>query len=164
MTITTENEYRGNLPEKWETILQDVIEEACDQVDCPYEIEVDVLLTDNNQIHQINLEQRQIDRPTDVLSFPMNEYAAPGDFSDFDEYGTFHPETGELMLGDIVVSMDKVHSQAKEYGHSIERELAFLVAHSMLHLFGYDHMGDEERILMEKKQEEILEKTGYRRS
>ena len=70
----------------------------------------------------------------------------------------FHPESGELMLGDIVISKEKVISQAEEYGHSIEREYAFLIAHSMLHLFGYDHMEDDERMIMEEKQEEILER------
>ncbi len=75
----------------------------------------------------------------------------------------FNPETGELMLGDIVISVDKVTEQAEKYGHSERRELAFLVAHSMLHLCGYDHMEDEERLVMEDKQEEILETEGVQR-
>ena len=75
----------------------------------------------------------------------------------------FNPETGELLLGDIVISIDKVDEQAEKYGHSKERELAFLVAHSMLHLCGYDHMEDDERLVMEKKQEEILAGKGYTR-
>ena len=102
----------------------------------------------------MNLEQRGIDRPTDVLSFPMIEYDAPGDFSVIDEEtgDAFTPETGELMLGDIVISKEKVLSQAEEYGHSPKREYAFLIAHSMLHLFGYDHMEEEERAEMEAHQ------------
>ena len=93
----------------------------------------------------------------------MTSYERPADFSDLEdrEPEAFHPETGELLLGDIIISMDKVKEQAKEYGHSCERELAFLVAHSMLHLMGYDHMEEEERLLMEEKQEEILRKCGY---
>lgn len=93
----------------------------------------------------------------------MADYPVPGDFSDIEERDpdAFHPETGELMFGDIIISMDKVKEQAKAYGHSNTRELAFLVAHSMLHLMGYDHMVEEERIVMERKQEEILKSCGY---
>lgn len=163
MTITVENEYSGKMPMNYKNIIGQIIEEACDYVECPYEACVDVLLTDNEAIHSINLEQRDIDRPTDVLSFPMNEYPAPGDFEEIEEMGCFNPESGELMLGDIVISIDKVYEQAEEFGHSPEREIAFLVAHSMLHLFGYDHMEDDERIVMEEKQKDILEKTGYTR-
>lgn len=163
MTITVENEYTGTMPKDYRTIIEQVVEESCDYVECPFEACVDVLLTDNDSIHEINLEQRDIDRPTDVLSFPMNDYPAPGNFDEIEETGCFDPETGELMLGDIVISIDKVYAQAEEFGHSPEREIAFLVAHSMLHLFGYDHMEDEERLIMEAKQKEILEKTGYTR-
>ena len=110
-------------------------------------------------------QQRGIDRPTDVLSFPMIEYDAPGDFSVIDEEtgDAFNPETGELMLGDIVISKEKVLSQAEEYGHSPKREYAFLIAHSMLHLFGYDHMEEEERAEMEAHQRAIMEKVGIPR-
>ena len=102
----------------------------------------------------MNLEHRGIDRATDVLSFPMLEFDHPGDFSIIDEEtaDVFDPESGELMLGDIVISVDKVLEQAQEYGHSPKREYAFLIAHSMLHLCGYDHMDDEERKVMEEKQ------------
>ena len=127
--------------------------------------EVDVLLTDDENIHQINLDMRQIDNPTDVLSFPMCDFETPGDFSLLEETPEeyFNPDTGELMLGDIVISVEKVKEQAEKYGHSETRELAFLVAHSMLHLSGYDHMEEEERLEMEQKQSEILERRGYRR-
>ena len=106
----------------------------------------------------MNEEFRQIDRATDVLSFPMADYETPGDFSHLDEdAGLFHPDTGELMLGDIVISVDKVFEQAEEYGHSLLREYAFLIAHSMLHLFGYDHMEEVERKEMEMHQKKIME-------
>ena len=142
----------------------EVIEAAIDYVDCPYECEVNLMLTDNETIHAINKEQREIDRPTDVLSFPMAEYEEPADFSKIEEDPmAFDPESGEFLLGDIVISMDKVWEQAENYGHSREREYAFLIAHSMLHLFGYDHMEEEERKDMEKRQEEILTKTKYTR-
>ena len=144
-------------------LAEDVIAFCLSHENFPYEAEVNLTLTDNEEIHRINLEYRQIDRPTDVLSFPMADYPVPGDFSDIEERDpdAFHPETGELILGDIIISMDKVKEQAKAYGHSNTRELAFLVAHSMLHLMGYDHMVDEERKVMEAKQEEILKNCGY---
>ena len=106
----------------------------------------------------MNRQFREIDRATDVLSFPMVDYEKPGDFAFLEEDDScFHPESGELMLGDIVISKEKVTAQAEEYGHTKEREFAFLVAHSMLHLFGYDHMEEGERAIMEQKQREILE-------
>ena len=122
------------------------------------EAEVSVLLTENEEIRRMNREFRQIDRATDVLSFPMIEFDKPGDFSHVEEdyEDCFNPESGELMLGDIVISMDKVAEQAEQYGHSQERELAFLTAHSMYHLFGFDHMVEEEAAVMEKKQRDLL--------
>lgn len=163
MIFEIENVYPEVVLPDYETVIKNVIEAALDYEKCPYEAQVYVLLTDNEEIHEINKEHRQIDRPTDVLSFPMADYPVPGDFSDIEERDpdAFHPETGELILGDIIISMDKVKEQAKAYGHSNTRELAFLVAHSMLHLMGYDHMVDEERKVMEAKQEEILKNCGY---
>lgn len=159
MTVNIEDEAEKMLNIPYEKIIKKVIHEAADYAECPYEAEINVILTDNESIHQINLETREIDRPTDVLSFPTLEYETPGDFSIItDDSYDFNPDTGELMLGDIVISVDKVEEQAQAYGHSTERELGFLVAHSMLHLFGYDHMEEEERIVMEKKQEEILQR------
>ncbi|MDO5291848.1 MAG: rRNA maturation RNase YbeY [bacterium] len=158
MTIHIEYEAEEKLGFDYEAIITNVINEAMDYEECPYESEVEVVITDNERIHEVNKEFREIDRPTDVLSFPMVEYEAPGDFSVLEECDDcFNPETGELLLGDIMISVDKVKEQAASYGHSEERELGFLVAHSMLHLFGYDHMEDDEREVMEKKQEEILQ-------
>ena len=141
------------------------MEAALDYENCPYEAEVNVVLTDNQCVREINREYRGIDSPTDVLSFPMVEYETPSDFRHVEEMfaDCFNPETGELMLGDIMISVDKAEEQADLYGHSLERELAFLTAHSMLHLFGYDHMDEAERAVMERKQEEILENRGYTR-
>lgn len=141
-----------------EAVARKVIEASLDCEGCPYEAEVNLLLTDNAHIHQINLEYRNIDRPTDVLSFPMLEYDSPSDFSAAESgiCDCFNPETGELVLGDIIISMEKVIEQAEKYGHSEEREFAFLITHSMLHLFGYDHMIPEEAKVMEEKQNAIL--------
>ena len=165
MTITIEYEAEKQLDLPYEEIIRDVVNESLDYEKCPYEAEVNVILTDNQAIQEINREHRQIDAPTDVLSFPMVDYEATSDFDHVEDAveDYFNPETGELMLGDIVISVDKVEEQAEKYGHSQTRELAFLVAHSMLHLCGYDHMEEEERLLMEARQNEILERRGYTR-
>ncbi|WP_310605446.1 rRNA maturation RNase YbeY [Anaerosporobacter sp.] len=163
MTINFEYETEIPLNLDYESIITNVVEMASDYEECPYEIEISVVLTDNESIRQINAENRQIDKATDVLSFPMIEYETPADFSAIEEEEPdyyFNPDSGELLLGDIVISVEKVMEQAESYGHSTKRELAFLTAHSMLHLFGYDHMVDEERIVMEEKQNEILNKLG----
>lgn len=158
MTVLFEEEGELTLPLECEELAQRVIEAAADYVECPYEAEVNLLLTMNEEIHEMNRNFREIDRATDVLSFPMVDYEEPGEFDFLEEaMEYFNPETGELMLGDIVISKEKVIAQAEEYGHSIEREYAFLIAHSMLHLFGYDHMEEEERQVMEAKQRDILE-------
>lgn len=165
MTINVEYEAEKRLPLPCEEIIERVVLAALDYEKCPYEAEVNVLLTDNPEIQRINREFRGIDRETDVLSFPMGDFETPSDFERLEEQSEdyFNPETGELLLGDIVISVDKVEEQAEKYGHSTERELAFLVAHSMLHLCGYDHMEEEERLVMERKQEEILAGEGFTR-
>lgn len=165
MTVTVEYEAEKRLDLPWEEIIREIVEASLDFEGCPYEAEVNVILTDNDGIREINRQQRDIDAPTDVLSFPMVDYERPSDFDHVEEAveDYFNPETGELMLGDIVISVDKVEEQAGKYGHSQRRELAFLVAHSMLHLCGYDHMEDGEREEMEARQREILETRGYTR-
>ena len=131
--------------------------QALEAEGCPYEAQVNVILTDDESIRTINRDERGIDNATDVLSFPMAFYENPADFNGLeDQDDVFDPDTGEYVLGDIVISLDHVREQAKAYGHSERRELAFLVVHSMLHLMGYDHMLDSERIRMEEKQEAVL--------
>lgn len=165
MNIFIENETGSDLPENYESIVKDVILASLDFLNCPYECDVEVLFVDNAGIAEINKEFRDIDNPTDVLSFPMIEYDVPGDFSiieeALDEY--LDLDTGNLVLGNIILNVDRIVSQAEEYGHTKRRELAFLTAHSMLHLAGYDHMEDDERIEMERLQEEILNLKGYTR-
>lgn len=165
MTIAIDHEAEEKLNLSEEEIIRDVVLAVLDYEGCPYAAEVNVVVTDNHEIQKMNREYRGIDAPTDVLSFPMLEFTVPSDFSHVEEAfeDCFNPESGELMLGDIILSVDKIREQAESYGHSQERELAFLIAHSMLHLCGYDHMEDEERKEMEAKQEKILELGGYRR-
>lgn len=164
MNIEIEYDYPDQIVPDYNNIIQRVVLKALDYEGCPYEAQVYVLLTGDDEIWAINKEHRKIDRPTDVLSFPMFAYEKPACFAEVEEaFDAFHPDTGELILGDIIISMDKVAAQAEEFGHSRERELAFLVAHSMLHLMGYDHMTDEERVVMEARQEEILRQLSYTR-
>lgn len=164
MTILMENETQEEIDFDYEKVFRQVIGQAAAQEECPYEFEVNLTLTDNEGIRELNRDFRELDVPTDVLSFPMIEYETPGDFSHLEgeEYQLtcFHPETGELLIGDIVVSVERAKEQAREYGHSLKREMSFLVAHSMLHLFGFDHMEEEERVIMEEKQEQILQSLG----
>ena len=136
-----------------------LIEYVTDYVKCPYEPEVSVTVVTRDRIHQMNREFRQVDRPTDVLSFPMAEYGEPADFESEEFLGSLSvsPDTDELLLGDIVLCAEVVKEQAAEYGHSELREFSFLVVHSMLHLFGFDHMEKEEREIMEEHQRKIME-------
>ncbi len=158
MTLNFEEEGILSLPLECEKLALAVIEAALDHVGCPYETEVSLLLTMNEGIRRMNQEFRGIDRATDVLSFPMVDYETAGEFGFLEEHEEyFHPESGELLLGDIVISKEKVLSQAEEYGHSVKREYAFLTAHSILHLTGYDHIEDAERLEMERMQREILD-------
>ncbi len=162
MTVNIDYEADKKLDFDYEKIIRDVINGALDFEECPYETEVNVVLTTNDEIAMINRDYRDLFKPTDVLSFPMIDYVSPGDFSVLEDGLTedfFNPESGELILGDIILSVDKIIEQAASYGHSQQRELGFLV----LHLFGYDHMQDEEREVMEEKQRDILNMLNLKR-
>lgn len=165
MTFYVENETDVTFPFDVEETVEQVAREVLDMEECPYEVQLNVLLTDNEGIQEYNREYRQIDRATDVLSFPNLDFEAPGEFEieEDQEADYFDPDTGELILGDIIISVEKVAEQAESYGHSLKREFAFLVAHSMLHLSGYDHMEPEEAAVMEAKQEQALKKLGITR-
>ena len=134
-----------------EKLIKEVVIRVLEEEKVLPEVDVYITLTNNEEIHKINKEYRDVDRPTDVLSFPMYER---------DEIAGLKNDTDdeiEKILGDIIVSIEKVREQAEEYGHSFERELAYLVTHGMLHLLGYDHMIEEEKAVMRKREEEILE-------
>ena len=148
-----------------QAIIKAIVDEVLDMEGCDYEAQVNVILTDNEGIREVNKEYRDIDRETDVLSFPNLNFEIPG-FTGMDDCfdpSVIDPETEELVLGDIMISVDKVKEQAENYGHSLKREFAFLVAHSMLHLSGYDHMTPEEAKVMEEKQEAVLQKLNITR-
>ncbi len=159
MTININKEVKEEFEFNYEETINDVILASIDYIKCPYECMVEVDIVYNDEIQQLNKEFREIDKPTDVLSFPLVDYEVAGEFDfleETDEFMYFEPESGELLLGNIVLSYDKILSQANEYGHDVRREMAFLVAHSMFHLFGFDHMEEDERIQMEKMQEDVL--------
>ena len=123
---------------------------ACEGVDLPCEI--NALLTDDGGIHQVNLAMRQVDRPTDVLSFPMFDLT-PGEHPD--EYD-IDPETDCVPLGDMCISVERARAQAAEYGHSFEREISYLCVHSVLHLLGYDHMDEGMMKQQMREHEEVI--------
>lgn len=131
---------------------------AVEGVDFP--CEVDILVTSDAEIHALNREARQVDRPTDVLSFPAFDLK-PGELPGPEDAD---PGSGLVPLGDMMISMERVAAQAKEYGHSNRRELAYLTVHSVLHLLGYDHVDEGPmKAQMRAREEAILEELGIRR-
>ena len=134
---------------KMKMLIREAVETTLDFEDFQNHCEVSVTFTDNEGIHELNRKFREVDKPTDVLSFPLFDF----------EGETDEPPVDEIMsnLGDIVISLEKAKEQAEEYGHSFEREVAFLCVHSMLHLLGYDHeTSDEDEVEMRSKQTEIM--------
>ncbi len=117
-----------------------------------------VTVTDNETIRQVNREQRDIDKPTDVLSFPMLFYREPEVLAEPLQEYDYDPETNLVVLGDLMLSHEKIAEQAEEYGHTYQRELCYLTLHGLLHLFGYDHMVDSDKVVMRAREKEILAK------
>ena len=140
-----------------ENIIRNVVQAVLDEEKIIHELYINITLTNNEEIHKINKQYRGVDRPTDVLSFPMYER------DEIPNLRKKQENSVEEILGDIIISIPKVREQAEEYGHSFERELAYLTTHGMLHLLGYDHMVDEEKEQMRKQEEKILEKLNITR-
>ena len=136
------------------------VKTSLEYMEFPQNCEISVMFCDNERIQRLNRNHRSIDRATDVLSFPLFEYDEYGEIIE-DELD-FNPN-GEMLLGDIVISLERAAEQAEEYGHSFQREVGFLTVHSMLHLFGYDHMTDEEEEEMFEYQREILDEMNLNR-
>ena len=160
MTVSIEYEAERKLSLPYEEIIEEIVLESLDYEKCPYEAEVNVILTDNEAIREINREHRGIDAPTDVLSFPMFDLK-PGETP---EAGDEDPESGLVPLGDMCISLERAAAQAGEFGHSVERELSYLTVHSVLHLLGYDHMDEGPmKRQMRVHEEFILDKLGITR-
>lgn len=146
--------------EEYADLLRQVIPAALEAEGVAVPWEVDVLFTDDEGIHQINLEQREVDRPTDVLSFPMFDLR-PGEHPTGEDAD---PGTGLVPLGDMVISLERAQAQGEEYGHGTRREVAYLAVHSVLHLLGYDHMDEGPmKAQMRAREEAILEQLGITR-
>lgn len=159
MTFYVENETEELFDFDIEDLIKTLTEKVLKTEKVKYKnVTLNVLFTDNEGIRTINREFRDIDKDTDVLSFPAIPFEKPADFKIIKgcEADYFDPDTNELILGDIMISLEKAHYQAEEYGHSFRREISFLITHSLLHLLGYDHMTDDERVIMEKKQNNVL--------
>lgn len=166
MTVEVIYETEDRLPFAAEPLLTAVIGEVLKKEACPFDVQVCISFVDDEEIRNRNRDFRQLDRVTDVLSFPLVPFRRPADFrflEEGEEQDCFDPDTEELCLGDIVINTARVRLQAEEYGHSLRRETAFLTAHSMLHLLGYDHMTEEESAVMENKQEAVLQELGITR-
>lgn len=148
-------QHRIDVDDRLEELIRKSVEMALNLEGVRSDLEVSVALVDNDYIRELNKTYRGKDAPTDVLSFPMLE---PGEVDDVSSEGEV-----EQLLGDIVISLEKAEEQAKSYGHSFEREVAFLVVHGVLHLLGYDHEIEEERKIMRQKEEEVLKALGLTR-
>ena len=156
--LIIETEVEGAEP--YADLLRQVIPAALEAEGVAVPWEVDVLFTDDEGIHQINLEQREVDRPTDVLSFPMFDLR-PGEHPTGEDAD---PGTGLVPLGDMVISLERAQAQGEEYGHGTRREVAYLAVHSVLHLLGYDHMDEGPmKAQMRAREEAILEQLGITR-
>lgn len=156
--LNHQKQYKVTLPLK--RLIKQAAEATLSYMRFRTDVEISVLLTDNAEIRTLNALHRNIDRATDVLSFPMFVYDEEGQI--VEEYADYN-QTGELCLGDIVISMERAAQQAEEYGHSFEREVGFLTVHSMLHLLGYDHETPEDEEEMFGYQREILDEMGLTR-
>ena len=149
-----------DIPRGLEELVNKVITAALDAEQVTASCEVNVLVTDDEAIHQINLDMREVDRPTDVLSFPMFDLA-PGEKPGEEDAD---PDTGLVPLGDMVISLERARAQAQEFGHSVEREVSYLAVHSVLHLLGYDHMDEGDmKAQMRGREETILTALGITR-
>ena len=133
-----------------EEIIKKVVKTVLKTENIKHELNIYVTLTNNDEIHKINKEYRNVDRPTDVLSFPMYER------EEISKLREEKKDDIEEILGDIIISIPKVKEQAEEYGHSYERELAYLTTHGMLHLLGFDHIIEDERKVMREHEDKVL--------
>ena len=158
MILELETQHEPGFDEAWLRLLQSAADTAEKAEGLHTPAAIHILITNDQEIHTLNREQRGIDRATDVLSFPTVPYPAgirAGAVPELLEQ-EYDPDEGAVYLGDIVISMDHVRAQAAEYGPSVERELCYLMVHGIFHLFGYDHMEEEERREMRAMEEKTL--------
>ena len=156
--IISNEQDKIEITDEVEDLINKVIGKVCEIENINMDIEVSVLFTDNDSIKKINYEFRKKDMPTDVLSFPQLEFEEKGIIKVYEK-----DDYPYIMLGDIVISMERALEQAKMYGHSFIREVAFLTSHSMYHLLGYDHIEKNDEDEMKEKQEKVLVELGILR-
>lgn len=148
---------------EFEPVVENVIQEALKCQNQPKNIEVEFMFVDEDEIREINRENRDVDKVTDVLSFPMLNITAGQKITNKDFCDEINPETNNFMLGSIVICTKRAMEQALEYGHSVLREIAYLTTHGILHLLGYDHIEENDKKIMREKEEEILLKLNIKR-
>lgn len=167
MTFYVEFDMEVSFDFSVQSLSEKIVQAVLEQEACPYEIECNLLITDKEGIREYNKEYREVDSFTDVLSFPNLDFEEPSNFSIVEQesmQGTyFNLDSGELVLGDVIICTDIMIEHAREYGHSVLREFSFLMVHSLLHLLGYDHMEEAEREVMESRQKKVLETLGIAR-
>ncbi len=156
MSVNIDRTTSVELPDDINAIADGLLTRVMQLADGGREADVDLLICDSGEIRVLNRDFRDIDRETDVLSFPNLAFETPGVLQELSDHGDLDPETGNLLLGSIALNAERAVSQAKEYGHSVKRECAFLIAHSLLHLVGYDHETEQDAAEMEQLQEDLL--------
>lgn len=157
MTLMIDNRQDKYDVKEIEEVVKSVVNKSIEYENIKKDCQVSVIFVDNDQIRDINREYRNIDSSTDVLSFPMLEYdegRCPGDV--INDALDIDIDTGELVLGDIAISLERAYEQSIDYGHSFKREVAYLTVHGMMHLFGYDHEEDEDKRIMREREEGVL--------
>lgn len=159
MTIWIDNQTENTIFENYENILKDIVKACIKEEKYPENVEVSISIVDNEEIQNLNNEFRNINKSTDVLSFPMLKFENNNlGLDDKKIHDSINMDTNEIVLGDIIISIEKAIEQANELGHSLQREVAFLTAHSMFHLMGYDHENILDENIMKQKQENVLTK------
>jgi len=158
MTIWINNDNDFDIFENYQSVIEDVVKACIEEENYPQNVEVSISLVDNEQIRKLNSEFRNIDKHTDVLSFPMINFKENSSLDDIDIKDCINIDTKEIVLGDIIISVEQAKKQSEEFNHSLKREIAFLTAHSMFHLMGYDHMQTQEEKIMIEKQKKVLSK------
>lgn len=166
MLYTENRQNKIEVSEEFIEKISKICDFALKEEEMNLEYQISLLFVDNEEIREINNETRNIDKETDVLSFPMLDFEDKKVYKemylDFEFDETFK-DGNEIILGDMVLSLEKALEQSIDYGHSFEREVSYLVVHSILHLLGYDHMIDEDKKKMRKREEEILNKLSITR-
>lgn len=157
MMIDIDNrQQKKDLTDEIVQLFNNVVDFSLKHMNFNYDYEICIVVTDNIGIQELNAEFRNINQETDVLSFPMHDFSNEPFSENHSFEGDINPETNRVIVGDIVLSLEKAAAQAIEYGHSYSREISFLLVHSVLHLLGYDHIEENDRLLMRAKEEEIL--------